>query len=433
MTDTALIKAGNGGSIVERHEFGAIQAQSSAETAGAAVAAREQAMIQARFIMAERHPRNIEQFRVEIQEHCKQKSFADAAWFSRPVGKEKNQDSGEWEMKYAEGLSIRFMEAAVRLYRNISTDVMTVFENDSLRICRVIVTDLETATVYSTEVQVKKLIEKRGFKDRKGKFEPPKGRDVVSERINTQGETTYLVLATDDEVLSRQNNLLSKAIRTLEQRLLPPDVLEECREIVLKTREADIASDPKKAVRDIIDAFASISVDPVELEAFLGKKVDRAQPRDIQQLRDIFKAIRDGETTWEAILTELNPEHGSREEQGRVAQRKLASLRGKQDPGPAEQKPEAGAEDLQAQIDAAERAIKAALANPVDRLPSIDDGEPDDGVYVAVREGDTLKLCQWSAANGSWKVLREDAKPAPESEAGGKKQGSIQFPKGKKS
>lgn len=44
--------------IEVREEFGAIQQSNHGDTAMAAVQAREYAMVQARFVMAERHPRD---------------------------------------------------------------------------------------------------------------------------------------------------------------------------------------------------------------------------------------------------------------------------------------------------------------------------------------------------------------------------------------
>jgi hypothetical protein len=267
--------------------------------------------------MAERHPRSIEQFRTAILKECDRPGFAEAARYSRPVG------GG----KIAEGPSIRFIEGAIRAFRNLFPEVVTVFDNDALRICRASVTDLEANITYSTEVQIRKAVERRGKKNNKGEWEPPKGRDVVGNRLNSYGDMTYLVLATEDEVIVRQNALLSKAIRTNAQRLLPADVIEECMQKVIHTQREKDAKDPDAAKRKVIDSFFTIGVQPDDLEQFLQTKLERIQPKDLEELRAVYSAIKDGQTTWEEMMRELDPTFGSREEQDELAKMKLAALR----------------------------------------------------------------------------------------------------------
>jgi len=226
-----------------------------------------------------------------------------------------------------EGPSIRFVEQALRCYRNVSTEVTTVYDDDRLRICRVVVLDLEANDGFASEVQVSKTVERRGFAGRDGNSEPPKGRQVLGERVNTSGDTLYIVAATDDEVITKQNALISKAVRTLGLRLLPGDIVEEAQAVIIATVKKEIIDDPVAAKRKLIDSFAEFSVLPGDLEAWAGKPIDRLQPTEIAQLRKLWAAIRDGEATWEAVMEEKNPS-GSIEAAQEVAQRKIAALRG---------------------------------------------------------------------------------------------------------
>ena len=329
MSTQPVEKANGNDHAIVRQEFGAVQEAQQPETAAMAVAAREKTAIEARYVMAERHPRSIEQFRIDILKECQRPGFAEVARYRRPVGKAKSAVTGQWEQTYAEGPTIRFIEAAIRAFRNIFPEVVTVFDNEAIRICRATVTDLEANIAYSTEVQIPKAVEKRGFQNRKtGEWEPPKGRDVVSQRTNSAGDTTYLVLATIDEIIVRQNALLSKAIRTQAQRLMPADIVDECMEAVLTTLRARDKEDPDASRRRLIDAFTALNIPPDELEQYLEKKLERIQPKDLEELRAVHAAIKDGQTTWEAIMIEKNPTVGSAEEQERVAAEKLASMRG---------------------------------------------------------------------------------------------------------
>jgi hypothetical protein len=304
-----------------RDEFGGKQVVVAAETAAAAVAAREAAAVQSRYVMAERHPRDIEDFRVRLENECKRPSFAEVALYKKPVG--KKFEDGQWKQEVKEGPSIRFIETALRCYRNVFPEVVTVFDSDTVRICRVSVTDLEANLTYATEVLVNKQVERRGVEGRDKKIEPPKDRIVISERTNTYGDKVFTVVATDDEVLIKQNALLSKAIRTNGQRLLPGDIVENCVRMVRETLKTRDAKDPDAAKRRIVDAFAEVGVGPVDLQAYLGHPIERVQPAELEELRGVYTALKEGEATWGEIMMAKNSS-GSAEESERIAKEKLA-------------------------------------------------------------------------------------------------------------
>jgi hypothetical protein len=316
---TDLTHIGRIAGQVTRQEFGAQQVEVRGETAAAAVAAREQAAIQARFVMAMRNPRDIEAFRVAMLDECRRPSFAAVARYAKPIGRDK-----------VYGPSIRFIEAAIRNFRNLAPEVTTVYDSPDLRIVRVSVTDLEANIAYATEIQIEKTIERRGSKN----GGPPDGREVLGERRNSYGDPVYIVRATEDELAVKQAALVSKAIRTQAQRLLPGDIVEECMATVIATQAKADAQDPASALRRIIDAFHSLNVEPPDLERWAGKPIDRLQPKELQELREIYAAIREGEATWDELIA--TKYEGSTEEQKKVAQEKLAALlnRGKQKPAP---------------------------------------------------------------------------------------------------
>lgn len=309
-----------------RDEFGATQSIAHHETAAMAVAEREKAAVQARYIVAERRPRNLEQFRVRLEESCRRPSFAAKVEFAKPIGKEQDK-SGNWVDKYAYGPTIRFIEVALQAYGNVFPEVSTVYDSPMLRICRVSVTDLESNICYATEVSISKQVERKGKKVGNGKnqkWEPPASRIIISERLNSYGDPTYTVVATDDEVLVKQNALLSKALRTNAQRLLPWDIVERCMQIAKDTLNAEHAQDPDASKRRLVDAFVSIGVEPVDLEAWLGHSLNKPLvPAEREKLLAIHAAIKDGETTWETVMEE-KAQTGSDELQAEVLKRKLA-------------------------------------------------------------------------------------------------------------
>jgi hypothetical protein len=311
---------------VVRHDFAGTEVEVRGETASAAVAAREAAAIQARYVVAMRNPRNIDMFRDRLLHECKRPGFAAKAEYERPVGKEKKGD--RWVDKTAKGPSIRFIEAALRCFGNVYPEVAVVYDSAALRICRASVTDLESNVTYTAEIAIDKQVEKRGS-GRDGK-EPPKGRDVISSRLNSSGELTFLVSATSDEVLVKQAALQSKAIRTLGQRLLPYDIVEEAILLTRKTVADQDAKDPDEAKRRVLDAFSELSVTAADLMEYLGHATDKITPAELTELRGIYTSIREGEASWTEIMAAKDP-GGSKEAAEEVAKQKLAGLGRKKD------------------------------------------------------------------------------------------------------
>jgi hypothetical protein len=326
MANMELVKAGT----VARQELGASQTQELAERASAAVAARERAAIEARYIMAERHARDTEGFRLALEKECQRPSFAAVAIYRKPVGKKWNRETGKEEEQFIEGPSIRFVETALRCYRNVYPEVVTVFDSPDVRICRVSVTDLESNLTYTTEVTISKTVERKGKQVKGGEWEPPRGRELVGEgRPNSYGDMTYPVRATDDEVLIKQNALLSKAIRTNGQRLLPGDIVEQCVKIIRQTQADRDRKDPDAAKRQVLDAFSEVDVTPADIQAWLGHSMDRIQPAELANLRGIYSAIKNGEATWEEVMDARSPA-GSAEAAEAVAQKRIADLKAQQ-------------------------------------------------------------------------------------------------------
>lgn len=313
---TELVKAGDvAAGQITRQEFGVQQVERTAETASTAVAARETAAVQARFVMAERNPRNIERFRRAILDECERPSFAAVARYGKPVGG-KNPDGS---LKKVYGPSIRFIEAAIRCFRNLAPEVFTVFDSSSLRIVRVSVTDLESNICYANEIQIEKKVERKGYGGK-----APEGREILGERLNSYNEKTYIVAATEDEVLVKQAALVSKSIRTQAQRLLPGDIVEEAMETVIATQEKSDAKDPAMALRRLTDAFHGLNVELTDLEMWAGKALDRLQPKQLQELREIYAAIKEGEISWDDIMAPITS--GDKAEQKEILASKLSKL-----------------------------------------------------------------------------------------------------------
>lgn len=269
--------------IVTRNEFSTELA--TTETASSAVAAQAKALIEARYIMAIRRPRDMDVVREKMLKECRRPAFAAVARYVKPIGKDQS--------KWPAGPSIRFAEAAVRILGNITVENVTVYDDREKRIVRVTVTDLEANVPYSDEITIAKTIERRQTKQ---------GDIVIRTRTNSYGDMLYILEATDDDIINKQRALISKAIRTEGLRLIPGDIVDECMEAVLDTQHNADAQDPDAAKRKLFDAFGTLGVRADQLKEYLGHAAETLSPAELTDLRALFAAIRDGESNWREVM-----------------------------------------------------------------------------------------------------------------------------------
>ncbi len=255
----------------------------TAEIAQASLAAHTQAAVQAKYVMAERRPRDEDLVRAKLLRDCQRPSFAASAMFRVPRGG-----------RSIDGLSIRFAEAAIRAMGNIWCETFAVHDDETRRVVRVRVVDLENNTTHERDVAVEKVVER----SRPG----PQGS--IGQRVNSQGRATFLVRCTEDEMGIKEAAQCSKALRTLMLRMVPGWLQEECREAILATQRSQDARDPDTAKRRILDSFSAINVMPNELVRYLGHPIEHCTPIELEDLRGVHSAVRDGELSWSGVLTE---------------------------------------------------------------------------------------------------------------------------------
>lgn len=249
------------------------------ETAANAVAARERAAIEARYVVALKRPRDMDDVRVRLLKECARPGFAEVAKYEKPLGNKK----------FAVGLSVRFAETAVRVAGNILTQVLIVFDDSERRIFRVSVCDLENNVPYESDILLEKRVERSTLRE---------DQTAIGERTNSQGRRVYIVEATEDDFANKVNAQISKTLRNFALRLIPGDILEECSRQIDVTYGNKAAQDPEGEKKKIIDSFASLGVKPTQLAEYLGHALDTVVPAELVSLRRVYQSIRDGETTW---------------------------------------------------------------------------------------------------------------------------------------
>ena len=253
------------------------------ETASTMMAAQGKAMVEARYVMAMRNPRNWDQTRHDILTECRRPSFAGnkSVYYVKPIG------------QGVEGLGIRFVESALRHMRNVLTEPIMIFEDEAKETHRVTVTDLEANITYSMDVKVSKTVERS---------KPADDGSYISMRLNSYRKAVYTVPAQDDDLLNKRGALISKAVRTLGLRIIPGDIQDEAIDIIKAIRLDDAARDPAAERKKIVDAFGALGVKAVDLVDYLGHDLDQCSPAELVGLRGIYGAIRDGEATWVEVL-----------------------------------------------------------------------------------------------------------------------------------
>lgn len=288
---TALARAPQAGMTLRQDATGGQELAVSGEMNQAQIVAEARARIEAEHILAKRFPRDLDLARTKLLADCRRPRFAEKARYRKPQGRKKNDD-GRWEQNFIEGPSIRFVESAIRAMGNLTQEARTVYDDLDRRKILVIIRDLESNAAMSAEIVVDKTVERRDAK----------GRDVVASRLNSYGDTVYVVRATEDELTAKQAALVSKAIRTVGLRLIPADLVEESMDMVIETQRRADASDPDAARKKLVDAFVSIGVKPDALKAYLGHDIGSSSPAEMQDLRAIYAGISTGETTWKEVI-----------------------------------------------------------------------------------------------------------------------------------
>ena len=258
----------------------------------AAAAARE---MEVRYALARRFPREVDIVERRLLADCVRPGFAERARYRRPVGKKKDEASGEWVEQYAEGFSIRFAESALAALGNMDVAGYVIYEDAEKARVRCVAVDLETNGSWRLDVDVPKTVERRKLK---------KGQRAMATRENSYGETVYVVPATPEEFRTKQAAEVSKGLRTLILRLVPADVKEACEAQVKATLTDEFRKQSGAVVGKLVEAFARLKISKDEIGAYLGHPVEQMTSDESVEMRAIYVGITEGSTTWATLQAE---------------------------------------------------------------------------------------------------------------------------------
>jgi hypothetical protein len=261
------------------------QAPATMAVAVSAAQARETAIVQARYVVAIQRPRSWEDVRSRaLKEFSNPRLAANkSVIYSKPVGSERK-----------EGPGIRMAEVLMRCAGNLYLETPMISSNDDAEIYCVSITDMETNFTLSRNVEVKKQVERSS---------PSSDGHYFSMRKNSKGKATYLVRATESDMLNIREAAISKATRNVALRMMPVDLIEDCMERVRQVRADSTAQDPRGALRNMLYWYETAGVTPQMLSEYLGRPVDSATVAEIEELNAICGSILDKETTWGDVMS----------------------------------------------------------------------------------------------------------------------------------
>ena len=277
--------AGPAPGSVAREEFGSRELAVQSEIASAGLAAQARTEIEALYIWAERHPRNLDVARQKLLKECARPSFAKVARYVLKFGGKP----------IPPGPSIRFAEAARRAYRNLHASARTVYDDPMKRIVRVSVFDVEDGLSDTKDVTVTKTVERRQLREN----EIP-----LSIRHNAEGQQLYIIQASDLDLRAKEGGEVARAKRNLILGLLPGDLVEEAMAAVAQTLSDEFAKDPNAGRKQLVDAFGALGVYAQDLEKYLGHDLDHLSPEEGGSLWGLHDAIRSGDVRWKDVVAE---------------------------------------------------------------------------------------------------------------------------------
>lgn len=373
----------------EVQAFGSITAERSAELASVAVASSAKAEVEAAYIMAIRNPRNEDDARAKIMRACASPIFAQKARYRKPVG--SKQVNGQWVKEYVIGPSIRFAEEMLRCWKNVLTQQTAIYDDMHKRIIRITTRDLEANTAYSKEIALEKTVERSS----------DKGREVLGNRLNSEGKIVYIVKATEDELTIKESALASKVIRNNGLRLIPQHIIDEAMAEVEKMIKERISKDPDAERRAILDGFSRRGVMPSEIERFIGCPSVQFSPDNLVTLRDMLTSIEEGHATWSEYIdgtvlqaTDEIKEKSQPETKGKQvaeALKKVAEERGVDPAKPAEEPAQQAAEEAKSEPQAEQKPVEKKEPEKEPEQASAMTQQESDMVVKAI-QGAELKL-----------------------------------------
>lgn len=302
-----------------------MRTEATDELAPSAAQADKQYEIQSAIIVARRFPRNEDAAFEKLMKACKRTSFAEDASYSFPRGTQN-----------VTGPSVNLAREAARVWGNIRHGCVIVRDDEESRQIQGWAWDLETNTKVSAEDDFMKRV----YRKKEGWIKPDE-RDLR-------------------ELTNRRAAIL---VRNCILQILPKDLIEDAQSSCVETLHSKAAQDPDGERKKIILAFSTLNVTPAMLEARLKHPLAECSPKEIAELRTIYKSVADGNSTWAEYSAEATAQ--ATEAKAQTLADKYAKKNGKTEtaPDPSILAQQSRQEAIQ---EAIQEAGKVAQALPID-------------------------------------------------------------------
>ena len=222
---------------------------------------RAVAEAQAAFVIAMRNPRNENLAFEKLTNACQRKSFCESAFYEYTRGGQK-----------VRGPSIRFAEEAARCWGNFIYGMFELSNKDGATEMQAFAHDLE-ANVRS-----------------------PQNFTVRHIRDKNSGPGT--TLTSERDIYEIGANMGSRRMRARILALLPAWYVDDALEIAEKTLKSAEATLPlPDRIRAMQGAFSKANVTSDMLVTRLGHPLDKCTPQELDELRGVLTAIKDGVAT----------------------------------------------------------------------------------------------------------------------------------------
>lgn len=242
----------------ELMQMNSVQMQPVVASAATAMSTtREAQEVQAAVFMAKRFPRDENLALARIAKSCQRRGLAEKAIYSYPKGGQN-----------VTGPSIRLAEAISQAWGNLQSGVVELEQRPGESVCMSYCWDLETNT-RDTKIF------------------------TVSHSIQTKKGSKML---TDPrEIYEHVANQGARRKRACILAVIPKDVVDSAMEACQKTLASGQREPLIDRLRKMVNVFQTEFSVPLEcIEKYMGYKLDSFTEMDMNTLRGVYTAIRDG-------------------------------------------------------------------------------------------------------------------------------------------
>lgn len=221
---------------------------------------------QASIFLAKQFPRDVYLAEERIIKNCQRSGVAESAIYSLPRGKDKNGK----EINVT-GASIRLAELIVRELGNIQYGIRELDQGDDWTKVEVFAWDLET------------------------NFKAARTFTVKHYRYYKEGGNKKLTSSTD--IYEMIYGIAARRLRGCLLEVIPSDILEIALNQCEETRKTNAEKNKEKfneIIDKLVNSFSNYGVSKALLDKYLGHKIEDLSTKELDNLRGIFSAIRDG-------------------------------------------------------------------------------------------------------------------------------------------